>query len=143
VFWALTGAIYLTLGMPEVYRVLFEVFGMDIDGKTCQPQLRNIQDLDLLSPELDGRRLSWQEICFHQVSIPPSKNRKGLLLFMVCADCFGALLSSYVSSVPANIMTESSSQFWKHYRNPGHRFCIIICMKFWVDCYILLHTRCW
>ncbi|CAK9216681.1 unnamed protein product [Sphagnum troendelagicum] len=66
VFWALTGAIYLTLGMPEVYRVLFEVFGMDIDGKTCQPQLRNIQDLDLLSPELDGRRLSWQEICFHQ-----------------------------------------------------------------------------
>jgi hypothetical protein len=67
------GAIYLTLGMPEVYRVLFEVFGMDIDGKTCQPQLRNIQDLDLLSPELDGRRLSWQEICFYQVSIPPSK----------------------------------------------------------------------
>jgi dsRNA-specific ribonuclease len=91
VFWALTGAIYLTLGMPEVYRVLFEVFGMDIDGKSCQPQLRNIQDLDLLSPELDGRRLSWQEICFYQVSIPPSKNRKGLL-FMVCGDGFGALL---------------------------------------------------
>jgi hypothetical protein len=66
VFWALLGAIYLTLGMPEVYRVLFEVFGMDVDAKTCQPKMRNVQDLDYLSPELDGKRLTWQEICFYQ-----------------------------------------------------------------------------
>ncbi|KAL5184120.1 Ribonuclease III domain-containing protein RNC1, chloroplastic [Glycine soja] len=39
VFWALFGAIYLCFGMPEVYRVLFEVFGMDPDAEDCQPKL--------------------------------------------------------------------------------------------------------
>ncbi|CAH8273986.1 unnamed protein product [Arabidopsis lyrata] len=40
VFWALFGAIYLCYGMPEVYRVLFEVFGMDPDADECQPRSR-------------------------------------------------------------------------------------------------------
>ncbi|KAJ1387287.1 Ribonuclease III domain [Sesbania bispinosa] len=47
VFWALFGAIYLCFGMPEVYRVLFEVFGMDPDAEDCQPKLRRqLEDID-------------------------------------------------------------------------------------------------
>lgn len=66
-FWALIGAIYLTLGLPEVYRVLFEVFGFDVDAKGCQPKARNLEDEDYLSPELDGKTLSWQDIAYYQV----------------------------------------------------------------------------
>ncbi|KAL9327605.1 hypothetical protein ACSQ67_002608 [Phaseolus vulgaris] len=47
VFWALFGAIYLCFGMREVYRVLFEVFGMDPDAEDCQPRLRRqLEDVD-------------------------------------------------------------------------------------------------
>jgi hypothetical protein len=93
VFWALLGAIYLTLGMPEVYRVLFEVFGMDVDAKTCQPKMRNVQDLDYLSPELDGKRLTWQEICFYQVCKLHSENYSNLLAF----PSFGFVLKWFLS----------------------------------------------
>lgn len=68
VFHALVAAIYLTLGMPEVYRVLFEVFGFDVDAPDCQPKPRtNFEDVDHLSPELDGERLTWQDIAYYQV----------------------------------------------------------------------------
>jgi len=53
--------------MPEVYRVLFEVFGFDVDAPECQPKSRVYEDVDRLSPELDGERLTWQEIAFYQV----------------------------------------------------------------------------
>lgn len=66
VFHALIAAIYLTLGMPEVYRVLFEVFGFDVDAPKCQPKPRVYEDVDRLSPDLDGERLTWQEIAFYQ-----------------------------------------------------------------------------
>ncbi|KAG6504991.1 hypothetical protein ZIOFF_037339 [Zingiber officinale] len=47
VFWALFGAIYLCFGMPEVYRVLFEAFGMDPEDESCQPKLRRqLEDVD-------------------------------------------------------------------------------------------------
>ncbi|RDY04963.1 Ribonuclease III domain-containing protein RNC1, chloroplastic, partial [Mucuna pruriens] len=62
VFWALFGAIYLCFGMPEVYRVLFEVFGMDPDAEDCQPKLRRqLEDVDYVSAEFEGK-LSWQDI---------------------------------------------------------------------------------
>ncbi|KAK6125292.1 hypothetical protein DH2020_040968 [Rehmannia glutinosa] len=62
VFWALFGAIYLCFGMPEVYRVLFEVFGMDPEAEDCQPKLRRqLEDVDYVSVEFDSRKLSWQD----------------------------------------------------------------------------------
>ncbi|KAI4327372.1 hypothetical protein L6164_019843 [Bauhinia variegata] len=62
VFWALFGAIYLCFGMPEVYRVLFEVFGMDPDAEDCQPKLRRqLEDIDHVSAEFEGK-LSWQDV---------------------------------------------------------------------------------
>ncbi|GAU12561.1 hypothetical protein TSUD_182760 [Trifolium subterraneum] len=62
VFWALFGAIYLCFGMPEVYRVLFEVFGMDPDADDCQPRLRRqLEDIDHVSAEFEGK-LSWQDM---------------------------------------------------------------------------------
>ncbi|KVI08950.1 Ribonuclease III [Cynara cardunculus var. scolymus] len=62
VVWALFGAIYLCFGMPEVYRVLFEVFGMDPEDEECQPKLRRqLEDVDYVSAELEGKKLSWQE----------------------------------------------------------------------------------
>ncbi|CAL0331772.1 unnamed protein product [Lupinus luteus] len=69
VFWALFGAIYLCFGMPEVYRVLFEVFGMDPDAEDCQPKLRRqLEDVDSVSTELEGK-LSWQDIVTYK---PPA-----------------------------------------------------------------------
>ncbi|CAN4109223.1 unnamed protein product [Withania somnifera] len=63
VFWALFGAIYLCFGTPEVYRVLFEVFGMDPEAEDCQPKLRRqLEDVDYVSVEFEGRKLSWQEV---------------------------------------------------------------------------------
>ncbi|KAG0574010.1 hypothetical protein KC19_VG227600 [Ceratodon purpureus] len=67
VFYALIAAVYLTLGMPEVFRVLFEVFGFDVDAPECQPKPRgNFEDVDHLSSELDGERLTWQDIAYYQ-----------------------------------------------------------------------------
>ncbi|KAK1410309.1 hypothetical protein QVD17_36844 [Tagetes erecta] len=67
VFWALFGAIYLCFGMPEVYRVLFEVFGMDPEDEECQPKLRRqLEDVDYVSAEFEGRKLSWQEVAAYK-----------------------------------------------------------------------------
>ncbi|CAM8936091.1 unnamed protein product [Rhodiola kirilowii] len=67
VFWALFGAIYLCFGMPEVYRVLFEVFGMDPEAEECQPKLRRqLEDVDFVSVEFEQRKLSWQEVAAYR-----------------------------------------------------------------------------
>ncbi|KNA19175.1 hypothetical protein SOVF_064030 [Spinacia oleracea] len=67
VFWALFGAIYLCYGMPEVYRVLFEVFGMDPEDEDCQPKKRRqLEDVDYVSAEFEGRKLSWQDVATYR-----------------------------------------------------------------------------
>ena len=70
VFWALFGAIYLCFGMPEVYRVLFEVFGMDPEAEDCQPkERRQLEDVDYVSVEFEGRKLSWQDVAAYKASL--------------------------------------------------------------------------
>ncbi|KAF7130149.1 hypothetical protein RHSIM_Rhsim10G0102900 [Rhododendron simsii] len=70
VFWALFGAIYLCYGMPEVYRVLFEVFGMDPEAEDCQPrERRQLEDVDYVSVEFEGRKLNWQDVAAYKASI--------------------------------------------------------------------------
>jgi hypothetical protein len=60
-------ATYLTLGMAEVYRLLFDVFGMDLDAPTAQPRERAVSDdIDYLSPDLEGKK-TWQEIISYKV----------------------------------------------------------------------------
>lgn len=55
--------------MPEVYRVLFEVFGMDPEAEDCQPKLRRqLEDVDYVSVEFEGRKLSWQDMASYRVS---------------------------------------------------------------------------
>ncbi|TXG59308.1 hypothetical protein EZV62_013881 [Acer yangbiense] len=72
VFWALFGAIYLCFGLPEVYRVLFEVFGMDPEDEECQPKLRRqLEDVDYVSVEFEGNKLSWQDVAAYKASFPP------------------------------------------------------------------------
>ncbi|XP_020589452.1 LOW QUALITY PROTEIN: ribonuclease III domain-containing protein RNC1, chloroplastic-like [Phalaenopsis equestris] len=67
VFWALFGAIYLCFGMPEVYRILFEAFGMDPEDENCQPKLRRqLEDVDYVSVEFEGRQLGWQEVAAYK-----------------------------------------------------------------------------
>lgn len=62
------GAIYLCFGMPEVYRVLFEAFGMDPDAEDCQPRVRRqLEDVDYVSAEFDGK-LSWQDVATYKAS---------------------------------------------------------------------------
>lgn len=69
VFWALFGAIYLCFGMPEVYRVLFEVFEMDPEAEDCQPKLRRqFEDVDYVSVEFEGKQLSWQDVAAYKAS---------------------------------------------------------------------------
>lgn len=69
VFWALFGAIYLCFGMPEVYRVLFEVFGMDPEAEDCQPRLRRqLEDVDYVSVEFENKKLSWQDVAVYRAS---------------------------------------------------------------------------
>ncbi|CAN1815196.1 Ribonuclease III domain-containing protein RNC1, chloroplastic [Linum perenne] len=68
VFWALFGAIYLCFGMPEVYRVLFEVFGMDLETEGCQPKLRRqLEDVDYVSVEFEGNKLTWQDVAAYKI----------------------------------------------------------------------------
>lgn len=70
VFWALFGAIYLCFGLPEVYRVLFEVFGMDPDAEDCQPKLRRqLEDVDYVSVEFDTQKLNWQDVAAYKAII--------------------------------------------------------------------------
>lgn len=67
VFWALFGAIYLCFGLPEIYRVLFEVFGMDPEAEDCQPkERRNLEDIDYVSVEFDDKKLSWQDVAAYK-----------------------------------------------------------------------------
>lgn len=55
--------------MPEVYRVLFEVFGMDPEEEDCQPKLRRqLEDVDYVSVEFDQRKISWQDVAAYRVS---------------------------------------------------------------------------
>lgn len=55
--------------MPEVYRVLFETFGMDPEDQSCQPKLRRqLGDVDYVSVEFEGRQLSWQDMAAYKVS---------------------------------------------------------------------------
>lgn len=54
--------------MPEVYRVLFEVFGMDPEAEDCQPKLRRqLEDVDYVSVEFESRKLSWQDVAAYKV----------------------------------------------------------------------------
>lgn len=70
VFHALFGAIYLCFGMSEVYRILFEAFGMDPEDESCQPKLRRqLEDVDFVSAEFEDKRLSWQEIAAYRASL--------------------------------------------------------------------------
>ncbi|KAL5990866.1 RNA-binding protein that suppresses calcineurin Rnc1 [Asimina triloba] len=60
-------AIYLCFGMPEVYRVLFEAFGMDPEDESCQPRLRRqFEDFDYVSIEFEGKQLSWQDVATYR-----------------------------------------------------------------------------
>ena len=55
--------------MPEVYRVLFEVFGLDPEDEECQPKLRRqLEDVDYVSAEFEGKKLSWQEVAAYKAS---------------------------------------------------------------------------
>lgn len=81
VFWALFGAIYLCYGMPEVYRVLFEVFGMDPDHEDCQPKLRRqLEDVDYVSVEFEDKKISWQDVAAYKASFIPSISLSGKLI---------------------------------------------------------------
>ncbi|CAI0430500.1 unnamed protein product [Linum tenue] len=83
VFWALFGAIYLCYGMPEVYRVLFEVFGMDLEAEDCQPKLRRqLEDVDYVSVEFEGNKLSWQDVAGYKP--PPDALFAHPRLFRAC-----------------------------------------------------------
>lgn len=60
----------MCFGMPEVYRVLFEAFGMDPEDESCQPKLRRqLEDVDYVSVEFEGKQLSWQEVAAYKVVI--------------------------------------------------------------------------
>ncbi|CAL4954009.1 unnamed protein product [Urochloa decumbens] len=83
VFWALFGAIYLCFGMPEVYRVLFEAFGMDPDDESCQPKLRRqLEDVDYVSVEFEKRQLTWQDVAAYRP--PPDALFAHPRLFRAC-----------------------------------------------------------
>lgn len=56
--------------MPEVYRVLFEAFGMDPEEESCQPKLRRqLEDVDYVSVEFEKRQLTWQDVAAYR---PPA-----------------------------------------------------------------------
>lgn len=56
--------------MSEVYRVLFEAFGMDPEDESCQPKLRRqLEDVDFVSAEFEDKRLSWQEVAAYRASL--------------------------------------------------------------------------
>ncbi|CAD6236294.1 unnamed protein product [Miscanthus lutarioriparius] len=83
VFWAIFGAIYLCFGMPEVYRVLFEAFGMDPDDESCQPKLRRqLEDVDYVSVEFEKRLLTWQDVAAYRP--PPDALFAHPRLFRAC-----------------------------------------------------------
>ncbi|GJU14428.1 hypothetical protein Tco_1142394 [Tanacetum coccineum] len=60
VVWASFGTIYLCYAMLEVYRVLFEVFGLDQEAEECQPKLRReLEDVDHCLSK--NRRITWND----------------------------------------------------------------------------------
>ncbi|XP_024536807.1 ribonuclease III domain-containing protein RNC1, chloroplastic [Selaginella moellendorffii] len=67
VFLALIAAVYLSLGMSEVYKLLFETFAFDLDAKSAQPKVRSKhEDVDHVSADFEGRRLTWKDIAFYK-----------------------------------------------------------------------------
>eukprot|EP00850_Spirogloea_muscicola_P001142 SM000004S15012 [mRNA] locus=s4:695467:697867:- [translate_table: standard] len=63
VFLAVLGAAYLTSGMREVYRLLFDVFALDLDSVEAQPQTSHRPvDEDFVVPELDGDPVAWRQV---------------------------------------------------------------------------------
>lgn len=51
-----------------MYRILFEVFGIDLEAPEALPKPRtSLPDEDYLSPDLE-RKLTWQEIAAYQVN---------------------------------------------------------------------------
>lgn len=59
----------MCFGMPEVYRVLFEAFGMDPEDESCQPKLRRqLEDVDYVSVEFEGKQLSWQDVAAYKAN---------------------------------------------------------------------------
>lgn len=66
VFMALIATAYLTRGMREVYRILFEVFGIDPDSPEARPRAGRPDDEDFLVPELDGEPLTWRQVANYQ-----------------------------------------------------------------------------
>ncbi|KAH7279105.1 hypothetical protein KP509_37G005400 [Ceratopteris richardii] len=63
VFWALVATLYLCMGMSEVYRLLFEVFGLDPDAAFCQPKRRlGRLDVDYVYAPLDEKQMDWTEL---------------------------------------------------------------------------------
>ncbi|MED6196012.1 RNA-binding protein that suppresses calcineurin deletion Rnc1, variant 2 [Stylosanthes scabra] len=86
VFGALFGAIYLCHGIPEVYRVLFEVFGMDPDAEDCQPKMRRqLEDVDHVSTELESK-LSWQDIVAYRMLCLHIQGCSELVFLQACID---------------------------------------------------------
>ncbi|KAL2241572.1 UNVERIFIED_CONTAM: Ribonuclease III domain-containing protein RNC1, chloroplastic [Sesamum indicum] len=53
--------------LGKVYRVLFEVFGMDPEAEDCQPKLRRqLEDVDYVSVEFESRKLNWQDVAAYK-----------------------------------------------------------------------------
>ncbi|KAL2906430.1 Ribonuclease III domain-containing protein RNC1 chloroplastic [Bienertia sinuspersici] len=62
--------------MPEVYRVLFEVFGMDPEDEECQPRKRRqLEDVDYVSVEFEGKKLTWQDVATYRSLCAPGMHR--------------------------------------------------------------------
>ncbi|CAI5466623.1 unnamed protein product [Closterium sp. Yama58-4] len=82
VFTSLIASAYLTRGMPEVYRLLFEVFGLDPDHPEMQPKIERVRDEDFLHADLDGDPLTWRDVACYQP--PPDSLFPNPRLFHAC-----------------------------------------------------------
>ncbi|GJP41862.1 hypothetical protein CLOM_g1491 [Closterium sp. NIES-68] len=82
VFTSLIASAYLTRGMPEVYRLLFEVFGLDPDHPDMRPKIERVRDEDFLHAELDGNPLTWRDVACYQS--PPDSLFPNFRLFHAC-----------------------------------------------------------
>ena len=70
--------------MPEVYRVLFEAFGMDPEEESCQPKLRRqLEDVDYVSVEFEKRQLEWQDVAAYRVLTLPTVCPKSSLSLLL------------------------------------------------------------
>jgi hypothetical protein len=104
--------------MPEVYRVLFEAFGMDPEDESCQPKLRRqLEDVDYVSVEFEKRQLTWQDVAAYRV----------ISLSVVC--CQSSFLSSFLRCLSLHVMQPPPDALFAHPRlfracvPPGmHRF---------------------